>query len=147
MGNFFSEISGEKTIKDVLYNEIDIISNLENSYMNNVRLSLYFLTIGLAILKITKNTPSIILSIIFILIGIIIGVISTREYYKRIDRIIKYLNEDDTTRKTVKEYRLVNKSTYVLMTGLFLLVLYGIIYGIYLLLVKNKIIDNLNNKK
>ena len=42
MGNFFSEISGKKTIKDIEYSEIDTISNLESSYMQNIRLSLYF---------------------------------------------------------------------------------------------------------
>ena len=147
MGNFFSEISGKKTIKDIKYSEIDTISNLESSYMQNIRLSLYFLTIGLAILKISKNTPSIILAILFIIVGIIIGIISTREYYKRIDKILNYLDEENKNNENVKNYKLINKSTYILMIGLLLLVIYGIIYSIYFILNKKMNSGNNFNKK
>lgn len=122
------------TKKEASLEEIQATSSIERAYSSSVRNIIILFTLGITILRFSRNNLAYLIAIIFILCGIAMGVVSTREYYSRIDKIIH--NE-------YNKYNMVSYTSLVVMIG-FLILIIGIIgFIIYNFFIKK----NLNQIK
>jgi hypothetical protein len=115
--------------KNVSLEEIEVTSSIERAYSSSVRNIIILFTLGITILRFSTNNISYLISSIFILCGIAMGIVSTREYYSRIDKIIH--NKYD-------KYNMVSYTSLVVMCGFIILIISILIFFIFNYFKKNK---------
>ena len=115
--------------KTATLEEIEATSSIERAYSSSVRNIIILFTLGITILRFSKNNLAYVISIIFVLCGIAMGIVSTREYYSRIDKIIH--NE-------YNKYNMVSYTSLVVMIGFLVLILGIVIYFITKLISKKR---------
>ena len=103
------------------YEQINLATNIERTYSSFMRNCIIIFTLGRTIINLTKRrkTEKFMLSFILIFAGILLGIISTFEFYSRIKLI-----EDE--KYDIYKGHLVSKTIWVYM---FIILLFILLFG------------------
>jgi hypothetical protein len=103
------------------YEQINLATNIERTYSSFMRNCIIIFTLGITIINLTKRrkTEKFMLSFILIFAGILLGIISTFEFYSRIKLI-----EDG--QYDIYKGNLVSKTIWVYM---FIILLFILLFG------------------
>ena len=110
------------------YHKINLAMSVERTYTSFMRNCIILFTLGLTIINLTKRrkTEKFMLSFIIIISGIVMGIISTKEFYDRVKLI-----EDGN----YKDYKLLTKTIGI----------YGFIIFVFIVILCYKFI-NMNDE-
>jgi len=110
------------------YHKINLAMSVERTYTSFMRNCIVLFTLGLTIINLTKRrkTEKFMLSFIIIISGIVMGIVSTKEFYDRVKLI-----EDGN----YKDYKLLTKTIGI----------YGFIIFIFIVVLIYKFV-NINDE-